>query len=109
MSEAVKNKGWSVAMAGIGINLALGILYAWSIFKGAIAESIKAGGEGAFAWACKVERSVCDVLSRICLCNDSSRKVQDKFGPKVTAMMGGVLVGSALSGFHKPRIMLHGF
>ena len=43
MSEVVKNKGWSVAMAGIGINLALGILYAWSIFKGAIAESIKAG------------------------------------------------------------------
>ena len=42
------NQGWSVALAGTGINLALGILYTWSIFKGAIIESIKAGGP--FAW-----------------------------------------------------------
>jgi OFA family oxalate/formate antiporter-like MFS transporter len=33
-------RGWTVVMAGTGINLALGILYTWSIFKGAIAESI---------------------------------------------------------------------
>ena len=30
------NPGWRVAAAGTGINLALGILYAWSIFKTAI-------------------------------------------------------------------------
>ena len=47
MSEAViKNKGWTVTMAGLGINLALGILYTWSMFKGSIAASIEAGGEG---------------------------------------------------------------
>jgi hypothetical protein len=34
--SANKNKGWSVTMAGLGINLALGILYTWSIFKQAI-------------------------------------------------------------------------
>ena len=50
MSEVVNNKGWSVTCGGLGINLALGILYAWSMFKGAIEKSIKAGGEGAFTW-----------------------------------------------------------
>jgi hypothetical protein len=41
-------RGWTVALAGTAINLALGVLYAWSIFKGAITDSIKAGGQGAF-------------------------------------------------------------
>ena len=48
MSE-YKNKGWSVTMAGLGINLALGILYTWSIFKQAIQESILSG-DGRFNW-----------------------------------------------------------
>ncbi len=94
MSEAVKNKGWSVTMAGLGINLALGILYAWSIFKGAIAESIKTGGEGAFAWELA---KLNDPYAICCLVFAFSMilagKCQDKFGPKVTAMMGGILVG----------------
>ena len=34
MSEHLKNKGWTVVMAGTGINLALGILYAYSMLKG---------------------------------------------------------------------------
>jgi len=50
MSSSVKNKGWLVTFSGTGINLALGILYTWSIFKGAIESTIKAGGEGAFNW-----------------------------------------------------------
>ena len=33
MTEAVKNKGWTMTFAGLGINLALGILYAWSMFN----------------------------------------------------------------------------
>jgi OFA family oxalate/formate antiporter-like MFS transporter len=33
----------------MGINLALGVLYAWSVFKDAIAASIARGGPDAFA------------------------------------------------------------
>jgi LysM repeat protein len=40
MPNTIKNKGWSVVAAGLAINLALGILYTWSIFKGAIVDSI---------------------------------------------------------------------
>lgn len=94
MSEAVKNKGWSVAMAGIGINLALGVLYAWSVFKGAIAESITKGGEGAFSWDMA---KLNDPYALCCLVFAFSMilagKCQDKIGPKWTAMIGGLLVG----------------
>ena len=35
MTES-RNRGWVVTFAGVGINLALGILYTWSMIKGAI-------------------------------------------------------------------------
>jgi nitrate/nitrite transporter NarK len=97
MTEAVKNKGWMVTFAGTGINLALGILYTWSIFKGAIEKSIKAGGEGAFNWdVAKLN----DPYSVCCLCFAFSMilagKCQDKIGPRVTAFLGGILVGLGL-------------
>ena len=50
MTEAIKNRGWAVTFAGTGINLALGVLYTWSIFQAAIKKSIQQGGEGAFNW-----------------------------------------------------------
>ena len=94
MSQAVKNKGWSVTMAGLGINLALGILYTWSVFKGAIAESIKTGSEGAFTWDMA---KLNDPYAICCLVFAFSMilagKCQDKLGPKLTAMTGGILVG----------------
>ena len=47
--EKIKNRGKQVVMAGLGINLALGILYTWSIFKLEIKESILAA-DGRFNW-----------------------------------------------------------
>jgi nitrate/nitrite transporter NarK len=94
MATEVKNKGWSVTFAGTGINLALGILYTWSIFKGSIAESIKAGGAGAFNWdLAKLNDpyAVCCLIFAFAMI--LAGKCQDKFGPKVTALIGGILVG----------------
>ena len=51
MSNKIFHKGIVVTAAGTGINLALGILYTWSIFKVAIKNSIEAGGAGAFNWS----------------------------------------------------------
>jgi MFS family permease len=102
MSEAIKNKGWSVVSAGLAINLALGVLYTWSIFKGAIKASIEKGGEGAFHWDIA---SINDPYAVCCLAFAFSMilagKCQDKIGPARTALIGGVLVGSGfmLMGF----------
>jgi MFS family permease len=92
-----KNRGWTVTFGGTGINLALGILYTWSVFKGAIKTSIDKGGPGAFAWD---PASLNDPYAICCLVFAFAMilagKCQDKFGPRVTAFMGGILVSIGL-------------
>ena len=98
MSETSSNKGWQVVIAGTGINLALGVLYAWSIFKGAIKASIEKGGPDAFHWSLS---SINDPYALCCLFFAFSMilagKCQDKIGPARTALIGGILVGSAFT------------
>ncbi|CAO0819781.1 MFS transporter, OFA family, oxalate/formate antiporter [Desulfarculales bacterium] len=95
MSE-VKNKGWAVILAGLGINLALGILYTYSIFKESIAASIKAH-DGRFTWDLA---SLNDPYAACCLASAlimvPAGLVQDKLGPRLTAMIGGTITGLGL-------------
>ncbi|MFD2230965.1 OFA family MFS transporter [Alkalimarinus sediminis] len=96
MAEIFKNKGWTVTFAGLGINLALGVLYTWSIYQAIIVESIESG-TGAFNWD---RASVADPYAVCCLVFAFSMilagKCQDKFGPRLTALTGGILVGLGL-------------
>jgi MFS transporter, OFA family, oxalate/formate antiporter len=91
----IKNKGWTVVSAGLAINLALGVLYAWSVFKGAIKASIEKGGPDAFQWDIA---SINDPYAVCCLAFAFSMilagKCQDKIGPARTALIGGILVGA---------------
>lgn len=95
MSNQIKNNGIVVAAAGTGINLALGVLYTWSIFKGAIKQSIQTGGPNAFHWSAA---SLNDPYAVCCIVFACAMvlagRIQDKFGPRLTAMIGGVLVGT---------------
>jgi len=92
-----KNRGWGVTFSGTGINLALGILYTWSVFKGAIKTSVEKGGPGAFNWDLA---SLNDPYAICCLVFAFAMilagKCQDRFGPRVTAFMGGILVSVGL-------------
>ena len=88
-TPATKNHGWLVAFAGMGINLALGVLYTWSMFKGAIEKDF--GWKGSqlndpYALCCLVF-SFAMILAGRC---------QDKFGPRLTASIGGLLVGAGM-------------
>ena len=88
-SDAIHNRGWSVVLAGTGINLALGVLYVWSIFKGAIGKE--------FGWQ---SAQLNDPYALCCLVFAFSMilagRCQDKLGPRLTASLGGVLVGIGL-------------
>jgi MFS family permease len=82
-----RNHGWTATFAGLGINLALGILYTWSMFKGAIEKEF--GWQGAqlndpYALCCLVFAAAMILAGRC----------QDKFGPRLTASIGGLLVGA---------------
>jgi MFS family permease len=92
----IKNLGWRVTFAGLGINLALGILYTWSIFKMTIKESILAG-DGVYNWSMA---SLNDPYAVCCLVFAFAMifagRVQDKTSPRVTAVIGGLLTGAGL-------------
>lgn len=87
------NKGIVVVGAGTGINLALGVLYAWSIFKESIQADIAAGVPGSFDWNLA---SVNDPYAVACLVFAFTMilagRLQDIAGPRVTAACGGVLM-----------------
>ena len=83
------NRGWTVTFAGLGINLALGVLYTWSLFKGAIEKEF--GWQGSqlndpYALCCLVFAFAMIVAGRC----------QDKLGPRLTASIGGLLVGAGM-------------
>ena len=83
------NRGWIVTFAGLGINLALGVLYTWSMFKAAI--------EKEFGWNAK---QLNDPYSLCCLVFAFAMilagRCQDKLGPRVTASLGGMLVAAGM-------------
>lgn len=88
-SAPIKNHGWAVTFAGMGINLALGILYTWSVFsKGIPAE---------WGWS-ETDKSLpymfaCLIFSLVMV---PAGRMQDKIGPRITATIGGLLVGLGL-------------
>ncbi len=82
----VKNHGWTVTLAAIGINLALGILYSWSVISKAIPAD--------WGWT-EAQKSLpysvaCLVFSLMMV---PAGRLQDKIGPRFVASIGGVLVG----------------
>ncbi|MDT8419025.1 MAG: OFA family MFS transporter [Desulfuromonadales bacterium] len=84
MSQKVTmKKAWTVVLAGTGINLALGILYAYSMLKGDIGKLFEGAGDP-YATAC-----LAFALAMII-----GGKMLDKLGPRVTAIIGGLLVGA---------------
>ena len=81
-----KNLGWRVAFAGMGINLALGILYTWSVISKGVPEGwnwTEAQKSLPYAIACLV----------FCLVMVPAGRLQDKFSPRLVASLGGLLVG----------------
>ena len=85
----IKNHGWRVTFAGMGINLALGVLYSWSI--------ISAGMEKEWGWTA-VMRSRPYALACLvfCLIMVPAGRMQDKLSPRLVAAIGGVLVGAGM-------------
>jgi nitrate/nitrite transporter NarK len=99
MSEAIKqvpNKGWAVVLAGVGINLVLGLLYTYSLFKEAISASIK-NHDGRFTWDLanlNDPYAVCCLLLAFTMI--FAGRLQDKLGPRLTGVIGGILAALGL-------------
>jgi len=86
MTHSVSNKkGWLVTFSGTGINLALGVLYTWSVIKAAIPAEwgwTAAQKSDPYAIACFV----------FAIAMIPAGRLQDKIGPRWVATIGGVAV-----------------
>lgn len=85
----VKNSGWVVTFSAMGINLALGILYTWSV--------ISKGIPSDWGWS-EADKSLpyavaCLVFSLVMV---PAGRLQDRLGPRLTASIGGLLVGAGM-------------
>jgi len=87
--QSPANHGWRVTFAGLGINLALGILYTWSVISKGIPEEWN-WSEADKSWPYAI---ACLVFSLVMV---PAGRMQDKIGPRVVASLGGLLVGIGL-------------
>ncbi len=87
--STVKNKGWIVVFAGLGINLALGVLYTWSVVSKGIPD-VWGWSEAAKSLPYSV---ACLVFSLVMV---PAGSMQDRIGPRTVASIGGLLVGIGL-------------
>ncbi|MFI5293639.1 MAG: OFA family MFS transporter [Thermodesulfovibrionales bacterium] len=110
--EKVPGKAWVVVFAGTAINLCLGILYAWSVWaKALISPDVKLAGspltglnEGWISLTnaqAATPFSLCVIVFALFMIPGG--RIQDKFGPKVGATLGGLCLaaGCILSGLMK--------
>ncbi len=90
----MNRRGWIVTLAGMGLNLALGILYAWSVFSKQLVESVDKGGFGWTKTTATLPYTI--AIGVFALMMVPAGRLQDRFGPRVVASAGGVLTGLGL-------------
>ena len=109
-------RGWLVVVAGVAVNLCLGILYAWSIWKarlvgdGSLAGQPMAGLDAGWhhlsdsqaTWA----YAICGLVFALFMIPGG--RIQDRYGPRVGAVLGGVFlaVGCVVAGLMKSYLGL---
>ena len=107
MATSTLNRGWIVVFAGFGINLALGVLYSWSIFAKRFTEEWGwSSGTSSLPYAVAVAFFAA-VLA-------FGGRAQDRFGPRLVATIGASFTGvgllvSSLSTAENPLPVTLGF
>ncbi|MEI7813938.1 MAG: OFA family MFS transporter [Coriobacteriia bacterium] len=84
-------RGWVVAFAGLGINLALGVLYSWSVIAKVLSKSVAEGGWGWSAGQASLPYAVCVGVFAVSMV--FAGRAQDRLGPRLVASVGGALCG----------------
>lgn len=86
MNHVTSARGWTVTLAGLGINLALGVLYAWSVVaKSLVTEWGWTVGSASLPYAIAVGVFAISMVF--------AGRAQDRLGPRVVASLGGALTG----------------
>ena len=94
MNKTTNNRGWIITFAALGINLIMGTLYSWGVIKKALVSDWGWTNTDA-ALPFTVSAAVFAVTMIF------AGRAQDKFGPKLVTIFGGIMLGGGLiaSGF----------
>jgi len=93
-------KAWRVVFAGTTINLCLGVLYAWSVWKARlvdpeiIALPINQGWQVMKHAQASTPVTICMLMFALLMIPGG--RLQDKMGPKMAATVGGIAIGLGL-------------
>ncbi len=102
----MNRRGWLVTFSGMGLNLALGVLYAWSVFGKQLTDSLDKGG---FGWS-KTSAALPYTVGIAFFAGMMvpAGRLQDKFGPRIVATIGALLTGLGLvvTSFASPENIL---
>jgi OFA family oxalate/formate antiporter-like MFS transporter len=90
----MSRKGWLVTFSGTGLNLALGTLYAWSVFGKQFTEAIDKGGFGWSKTAAAMPYSI--AIGVFALMMIPAGRLQDKLGPGIIATIGAILMAAGM-------------
>jgi MFS transporter, OFA family, oxalate/formate antiporter len=102
-ASKVPAKAWVVVLAGMSINLCLGILYAWSVWKvnligkaDAPAGTAMTGINEGWTYLSKAEGTWAYALCgfTFALFMIPGGRLQDRYGPKLGAMLAGLFLGA---------------
>ena len=89
--EMTQGKANLILAACAMFNLSIGVLYAWSVFKRKLEESVATGGYGWTATEAGFPYVLCIALLAIGVLIGG--RLQDKLGPKLVLSVGGAMVG----------------
>src|SRR5712692_8844371 len=108
----VPPKAWVVTFAGTAVNLCLGILYAWSVWKASLtadpdhpAGSPMGGPNEGWTYLTDAQATwayaLCGLIFALFMIPGG--RIQDKYGPKLGATLGGLFLaaGCILAGLMK--------
>lgn len=103
MARSAAARGWLVVFAGLGINLALGILYAWSVIAKSLTKTVAEGGWGWSAGQASVPYAIAVGVFAVSMV--FAGRAQDRFGPRLVATIGGALcgIGMIVASFGSPE------
>lgn len=82
------NKGWKVTFAGLGVNLALGVLYSWGVFSAALRQQGWSATESQIPYM-----TACATFALLMI---PAGRTQDRIGPKLVLLMAAILTGVGL-------------
>jgi OFA family oxalate/formate antiporter-like MFS transporter len=101
--QSVPARAWVVTVAGTVVNLCLGILYAWSVWKAALLAPVGVDPGSAMpdpndGWAyldaadATTPYAICGFVFALAMIPGG--RLQDRYGPRVGATLAGLFLGA---------------